>query len=146
MLYGVLPAPHLEARLRPAMTLRTRVAHVRQLREGDAVGYSALFRAQQPTRVATLPLGYADGVPIAASNRGSVMIDGRRHPIVGRVSMDFVTVDVGDAPVEVGDEAILFGTGAAGRLPVEEAAEAARTISYELLVRVGSRVPRVVEG
>jgi alanine racemase len=126
--------------------LRTRVAHVRRLREGDAVGYAALFRAQQPTRVATLPLGYADGVPIAASNRGSVMIDGRRHPIVGRVSMDFVTVDVGDAPVEIGDAAVLFGAGAAGRLPVEEAAEAARTISYELLVRVGSRVPRVVEG
>jgi len=146
MLYGVLPAPHLEAELRPAMTLRTRVAHVRRLREGDAVGYAAVFRAQQPTRVATLPLGYADGVPIAASNRGSVMIDGRRHPIVGRVSMDFVTVDVGDAPVEIGDAAILFGAGAAGRLPVEEAAEAARTISYELLVRVGTRVPRVVEG
>jgi alanine racemase len=123
MLYGVLPAPHLEARLRPAMTLRTGVAHVRRLRAGEAVGYAALFRAQQPTRVATLPLGYADGVPVAASNRGSVMIDGR-----------------------IGDEAILFGEGAAGRLPVEEAAEAAHTISYELLVRVGTRVPRVVEG
>jgi alanine racemase len=122
------------------------VAHVRRLRAGEAVGYAALFRAQQPTRVATLPLGYADGVPVAASNRGSAMIDGRRHPIVGRVSMDFVTLDVGDAPVEIGDEAILFGEGAAGRLPVEEAAEAAQTISYELLVRVGSRVPRVVEG
>jgi alanine racemase len=146
MLYGVLPAPHLEARLRPAMTLRTRVAHLRRVRAGEAVGYAALFRAQQPTRVATLPLGYADGVPVAASNRGSVMIGGRRHPIVGRVSMDFVTVDVGDAPVAIGDEAILFGAGAAGRLPVEEAAEAARTISYELLVRVGTRVPRVVEG
>jgi len=146
MLYGVLPAPHLEAELRPAMTLRTRVAHVRRLREGEAVGYAAFFRAQRPTRVATLPLGYADGVPVAASNRGSVMIGGRRHPIVGRVSMDFVTVDVGDAPVEIGDEAVLFGAGAAGRLPVEEAAEAARTISYELLVRVGTRVPRVVEG
>jgi alanine racemase len=146
MLYGACPAPHLAAELRPVMTLRTRVAHLRRLGVGDAVGYNALFRAQQPTRVATLPLGYADGVPVASSNRGSVMIGGRRHPIVGRVSMDFVTVDVGDAPVEIGDEAILFGAGEPGRLPVEEAAEAAGTISYELLVRVGSRVPRVFVG
>jgi alanine racemase len=146
MLYGVRPAPHLEAELRPVMTLCTRVAHVRRLAAGDAVGYNARFRAERPTRVATLPLGYADGVPVASTNRGSVMIAGRRHPIVGRVSMDFVTVDVGDAPVEIGDEAVVFGEGAAGRLPVEEAAEAAGTISYELLVRVGGRVPRAVEG
>ena len=145
MLYGVRPAPHLEAELRPAMTLRTRVAHVRRLRAGDAVGYAALFRAERDTRVATLPVGYADGVPIAASNRGSVLIRGRRLPMIGRVSMDYVTVDAGDAPVEIGDDAILFGGDDAGRLPVEEAAAAAGTIAYELLVRVGARVPRSVE-
>jgi len=146
MLYGARPAPHLEADLRPAMTLRTRVVHVRRLRAGDAVGYSALFRAKRPTGIATLPLGYADGVPVAASNRGSVLIGGRRRPIVGRVSMDFVGVDVGDEAVEIGDEAIVFGEGQGERLPVEEAAEAAGTLSYEMLVRVGSRVPRVFEG
>ncbi len=145
MLYGVHPAPHLEARLRPAMTLRTRVAHVRRLRAGDAVGYAALFRAERDTCVATLPVGYADGVPIAASNRGSVLIRGRRLPMIGRVSMDYVTVDAGDAPVEIGDDAILFGGDDAGRLPVEEAAAAAGTSAYELLVRVGARVPRSVE-
>ncbi len=145
MLYGVHPAPHLEAELRPAMTLRTRVAHVRRLRAGAAVGYAATFRAERDTRVATLPVGYADGVPIAASNRGSVLIRGRRLPMIGRVSMDYVTVDAGDAPVEIGDDAILFGGDDAGRLPVEEAAAAAGTIAYELLVRVGARVPRSVE-
>jgi alanine racemase len=143
MLYGVSPAPHLAASLHPVMTLRTRVAHVRTLRPGDAVGYAALYRAERATRVATLPLGYADGVPISASNRGSVAIGGRRHPMVGRVSMDFVCVDVGDASVKIGDEAVVFGAADGGVLPVEEAARAADTIAYELLVRVGSRVPRV---
>jgi alanine racemase len=143
LLYGVPPAAHFGAELRAAMTLRTRVAHLRRVGAGEAVGYSAVFRAPRATRVATLPIGYADGVPVSTSNRGAVLIRGRRMPIAGRVSMDFVGVDVGDEPVEIGDEAILFGEGQGTRLPVEEAAEAAGTISYELLVRVGSRVPRV---
>jgi alanine racemase len=146
MLYGVRPADHLEASLQPAMTFETRVVHVRGVQAGDPVGYSALFRARRPTRIATLPVGYGDGVPVAASNRGAVCIGGERHPIVGRVSMDFITVDVGDAPVSIGDEAVLFGSGAAGTLPVEAAASAAETISYELLVRVSNRVPRSYEG
>jgi alanine racemase len=144
MLYGALPAPHLEAGLQPAMTLRSQVVHVRHVRSGEAVGYSAWFRADRPTRVATLAVGYADGVPVALSNRGEVLIHGRRHPIVGRVSMDYVGVDVGEQRVEIGDEAILFGEGQGARLPVEEAASAAGTIPYELLVRVGARVPREV--
>src|SRR5262249_39601093 len=139
---GPRPAPHPAAPLRPAMTLRTRVVALRPARRGDAVGYSALYRAPRATRIATLPLGYADGVPIAASNRGAALIRGRRHPFAGRVSMDFVTVGVGDAPVEIGDEAILFGTAERGALPVEEAAAAAGTIAYELFVRVGARVRR----
>ena len=107
------------------------------------MGYGATHRFSGRTRVATLGLGYADGVPIALSNRGQVGLAGRRRPIVGRVSMDSVTVDVGDAAVQVGDEAVLFGRSEAGDLPVEEAAEAAGTLSYELLVRVGNRVARV---
>jgi alanine racemase len=146
MLYGVRPAPHQPGELRPAMTLRARVAAVRTLAAGDAVGYGAAYRAARPTRVATLRVGYADGVPVAASDRGSVWLAGRRHPVVGRVSMDFVGVEIGDTEVAVGDEAILFGEGPEGGLPVEEVAAAAGTISYELLVRVGSRVPRVYEG
>ena len=146
MLYGVLPAPHLSANLRPVMTLRTRVKLVRRVRAGEGVGYAALYRPKQDTRIATLPAGYADGVPVAASNRGEVLIGARRFPIVGRVSMDSVTVDVGDSGVAPGDEAIFFGAGDRGALSVEEAAAAADTLSYELLVRVGSRVPRVAIG
>ena len=112
---------------------------------GDAVGYAALWRAQRPTRIATLAIGYADGLPIATSNRGQVWLRGRRLPLVGRVSMDYVAVDAGDAPVEIGDQAIVFGAGADGALPVEEAAVAAQTLPYEMLVRLGARVPRVYQ-
>ncbi len=145
LLYGVRPAPHLGAGLAPAMTLSTRVMHVRTLRGGDAVGYAALWHARRATRIATLALGYADGLPIAASNRGHVWLRGRRLPLVGRVSMDFVGVDVGDAPVEIGDEAIVFGVTSGAALPVEDLASAAQTLPYELLVRLSARVPRVIE-
>lgn len=144
MLYGVRPAEHLEADLRPAMTLRARVAQLHRVKAGEAVGYSAGFRATRDTTIATLPLGYEDGVPVSSSGRGSVLIRGRRLPIAGRVSMDYTGVEVADAPVCIGDEAVFFGQPQNGlRLSVEDVAEAAGTIAYELLVRVGARVPRV---
>jgi len=143
MLYGVHPAPHLRERaaLAPAMTLRTRVSNVRHVRPGDAVGYGGTFRATRRGRIATLPLGYADGVPWSLGNRGSVLLRGRRTPIAGRISMDLITIFVGEDPVEIGDPVVLFGEG----LPVEEVAEKAGTIPYELLVGIGGRVPRVVQ-
>ena len=146
MLYGVRPAPHFEVELQPAMTLATKVVQLRCAKAGDPVGYGAEFRAPRDTRIATLPIGYDDGVPVSASGRGCVLIGGRRMPIAGRVSMDFITVDVGDAPIEIGADAILFG-GSQGDavLTVEEAAAAAQTIPYELLVRVGKRVHRQFE-
>lgn len=146
MLYGVRPAPHFEVDLRPAMKLATKVVQLRSAKAGDSVGYGAEFRAPRDTRIATLPIGYGDGVPISASERGCVLIGGRRMPIAGRVSMDFITIDVGDAPIEIGADAILFG-GAQGDafLSVEEAAAAAQTLPYELLVRVGRRVERHFE-
>jgi alanine racemase len=145
MLYGVTPAPHLKTNLLAAMTLRTRVVQLRHLAAGEAVGYSAEFRARSATRIATLPIGYADGLPIAASGRGFVRIGGCRLPIVGRVSMDYTTVEIDDAPIEIGDEVIVFGGAGESLLPVEEAAAAAKTIAYELLVRVGGRVEREFE-
>jgi alanine racemase len=146
LLYGVRPADHLGGQLRPVMTLATRVAQVRRLETGDPVGYGSTWRARDSCWIATLPIGYADGVPWSASNRGAVWLRGRRAPIVGRVSMDFVTVDAGRGPVEIGDPAILFGAGPEGTPSVEEAAAAAGTLPYELLVRVGARVPRRVVG
>ena len=151
MLYGARPAAHLETRetgetdgsgLRPVMTLRARVVHLREIAAGESVGYGATFRAARRTRLATLPLGYEDGIACAAGNRGGVWLRGARRPIVGRISMDYVSVDVGDAPVQLGDPAVFFGRGEDGGIPVEEAAREANTIPYELLVRVGRRVPR----
>ncbi len=143
LLYGVSPAPHLRLDLRPVMSLSATVTHVRRLRAGDSVGYAALYRATRPTRIATLPLGYADGVPVSASTRGRVLLRGRRMPFAGRVSMDYVCVDCGDEAVAIGERALLFGEADGACLPVEAAAEAAGTIPYELLVRVGARIPRV---
>lgn len=146
LLYGVQPAlPRTGvAKLRPVMSLCTRVANVRHVRRGDAVGYGATFRAKQRGRIATLPIGYADGVPWSLGNRGAVLLRGRKLRIAGRVSMDLLTLDVGELPVEIGDPVLVFGSADGERLPVEELAEAAGTIPYELLVRVGRRVPRVL--
>jgi alanine racemase len=138
MLYGVKPAPHLDPRgvLRPVMSLYAPVS----------------FRARVATRVATLRCGYADGYIRASGNRGRVWLAGERRPVVGRVSMDYITVDVGDAPVRIGDEAVVLGAAdpsrgiAAGGIAAEEAAAHAGTLGYELLVRVGARVPREIIG
>jgi alanine racemase len=147
MLYGAQPSAERTAALRPVMSLRAPVVAVRRVRRGDAVGYAALYRAPADTQIATLGVGYADGVPIAASGRGSVWLAGARRPIAGRVSMDYLGVDVGDAPVSVGDVAVVFGCEVAGGpavLPVEDAAQCAGTLPYEILVRVGTRVRREV--
>ncbi len=145
LLYGVQPSPGRRAELLPVMTLRAPVIALRRVRRGESVGYAGLYRASADTRIATIGLGYADGVSVGSSGRGSVWLAGARRPIAGRVSMDYVGVEVGDAPVRVGDTAILFGSETAGGpavLPVEEAAQFAGTLSYELLVRVGTRVRR----
>jgi alanine racemase len=144
-LYGVAPAPHLaDPELRPVMTLCTEVAAVRPVAEGDGVGYGHTWRAPRAGWIAVLPLGYADGIPWSAASRGSVVIDGVRHPLAGRVSMDCITVWTGERPARIGEPALVFGAEPAPR--VEEWAQAAGTIAYELMVRVGTRVPRVVEG
>ena len=147
MLYGVQPAPHLGAgELAPVMSLRAPVVCLHTVRAGESVGYGARWRATADTRVATLGLGYADGLAwTAASGTGAaVCLAGGRRPRVGRISMDSVGVEIGDADVALGDEAVLFGPTDDGSEPlrVEQAAVAAGTLHYELLVRVGRRVRR----
>jgi alanine racemase len=143
MLYGVAPAPAFEAvGLRPVMTLSTAVVALRRVGEGEGVGYAAVWRAPRSGWIATLPMGYADGVPWSLgrpSAGGTVLLAGRRRAIVGRISMDLITVWLEDDTVALGEQAIVFGAGA----PVEALAAAAGTIAYEVLVRVGSRVPRM---
>jgi alanine racemase len=141
-LYGVYPSASMRglATLRPAMRFVTGIVALRSLPAGTGVSYGTTFVTKRTSRIATLPAGYADGYPRALSNRGRVLVRGRRVPVVGRVCMDHTMIDVTDVPdVEVGDQVTLWGDG----LPIEEVATLAETIPYELLVRVGARVPRV---
>ena len=138
-LYGVRPAAHLAADLRPVLTLRGRIVNLRRVAAGEGVGYGGTWRAPRPTRIATLALGYADGIPWALANRGEMTLRGRRVPIVGRVSMDLVTLDVGEGAAELGDLVTAFGAGGPS---VEELAVWAGTIPWEILVRLGRRVAR----
>ena len=146
MLYGAAPDRALEGKadLRPAMSFRTRVLYLKQVPAGSPLSYGQTFRTKRPSRIATLPVGYADGVRRALSNRGSVLVRGRRAPVVGNVTMDLTLVDVTDVPgAAEGDEVVLFGRSEETTLPVEEVAEAVGTIPYEILCGVGRRVPRV---
>jgi alanine racemase len=143
-LYGVHPS-HGSSRigLRPVMAVLTRVAVVRELPEGSALGYEGTFVTRRRTRIAVLPIGYGDGLPRAHSNRGCVILGGHRAPIVGLVSMDLTLVDVTDVPaVSPGDEVIIFGEEGRGR-PLEEFARDAALSPYEILCGLGVRVPRL---
>ncbi|HEY8514491.1 MAG TPA: alanine racemase [Candidatus Binatia bacterium] len=145
LLYGCAPHPQLASRLdlRPVMHLRTRVAQVKQVAPGDSAGYGWTFTAQRPTTLAILPVGYALGYPRALSNRGEVLIRGRRAPVVGTVSMEHLAVDVTAIPgVAVGDTVTLWGSDGNERIDVMELGARAGTIGYELLAGVSSRTPR----
>ncbi|MGO1234879.1 MAG: alanine racemase [Microbacterium gubbeenense] len=130
--------------LRPAMTLQAPVAAVRRVRAGHGASYGYTYRAERDTTFALVPLGYADGIPRQASNAGPVRIGGKRFRVAGRVAMDQFIVDVGDAPVLVGDRAVLFGDPLRGAPTATEWADAADTINYEIVTRIGNRVARTI--
>jgi alanine racemase len=132
--------------LRPAMTLRARVAAVRRVEAGAGASYGHIWRAGRATTLALVPLGYADGVPRQASNRAEVWLAGARRPVVGRIAMDQFLVDVGDDDVQVGDEVVLFGDPLTGAPSADDWGDAADTIGYEIVTRIGARVPRTYVG
>lgn len=144
MLYGNSPmsGEHPNAQqLQPVMTLVSAVTAVRQLATGETVGYGAGWRAQRPSRIATVTIGYGDGYPRLAPAGTPVLVNGHRATLAGRVSMDMITVDVTDLPaVNIGDEVVLWGDG----LPLSEVAQHAGTIGYELTTRMPARTPRVI--
>ncbi|MCG8426079.1 MAG: alanine racemase, partial [Chromatiales bacterium] len=143
MLYGGSPfnTAHPEGdKLLPVMTLKSAVIALREIPVGEAVGYTAAWRAERPSRIATIAIGYGDGYPRTAVNGTPVLVNGRRAPLVGRVSMDMITVDVTDLPdTKLGDEVVLWGRG----LPMNEVAKHAGTIGYELITRMPLRTPRI---
>lgn len=140
MLYGISPLPGREGAahgLRPVMTLTTRLIALRDVPAGDPVGYTGTWTAPRPTRVGTAAIGYGDGYPRHAPSGTPVLVNGRAAPLIGRVSMDMITVDLTDHPdAALGDPVVLWGDG----LPAERVAEAAGTIAYELLCGVAARV------
>ncbi|MFF5425946.1 MULTISPECIES: alanine racemase [unclassified Streptomyces] len=149
-LYGVSPSPELgtsaELGLRPVMTLKASVALVKQVPAGHGVSYGHHYVTGGETTLGLIPLGYADGVPRHASGRGPVLVGDRVRTVAGRVAMDQFVVDLaGDTPAP-GTEAVLFGPGDRGEPTAEDWAVAADTIAYEIVTRIGARVPRVYVG
>lgn len=152
-LYGVTPGGSStperspERRLRPAMRLRSEVISVRDVAVGSPIGYDAAFRCTRPSRIATVPVGYGDGLMFAASGRGHMLVRGIRCPIVGRISMDLTTLDITDVGAAVvGDEVVWLGAQGSAYIDAAEMAVASGTISYEVLTAVSRRVPRLYRG
>lgn len=144
--YGLTPVPPKRFGLEPAMTLRSRVALTKRVPAGSGVSYGHVHVTDSGTGLALVPLGYADGVPRAATAVGPVWLGGRRRTVAGRVCMDQFVVDVGDDEVAAGDEVVLFGPGTRGEPTAQEWADVLGTISYEIVTRVGARVPRTHVG
>jgi alanine racemase len=146
--YGIRPDPGMSypTRLTPVMTLRTRLAHVKRLAAGTSVSYGHTWTAERDTTVGLVPMGYGDGIAIAASNRAEVQVGGARARIAGRVCMDQLVVDLGDRAARPGDVAVLFGPGADGEPTAEDWGLATSTIAYEVVTRLGGRLVRTYRG
>ena len=146
ILYGLSPSPKLSGKLDlvPAMTLKTSVAYVKTLKKGATVSYGRTFTAERDMRIATVPIGYADGYVRANAEKGYMLINGQKAKIVGRICMDQTMLDVTDLDyIEQGDEVIVFGTGENGEPTADTLAANTGTINYEVVCIVGKRVPRI---
>jgi alanine racemase len=145
ILYGISPLPKFRTLLKPVMTWKTRICLVRDVPKGSSISYGRTFIAPRNMRVATLSAGYADGYPWHLSSRGAaVLLHGKRCPILGRVTMDLMVIDVSEfGDVRVGDDVVLMGRDGAEEVSCVELGERAGTISWEIVTRIGARVRRV---
>jgi alanine racemase len=148
MLYGAYPSPEMKSQidLKPVLSWKTRIMQLKKVPLGTSISYGQTFVTQRESLIATLPVGYADGYQRLLSNRGEVLVKGKRAPVAGRVCMDLTMVDVTDiADVQQGDEVILLGRHGAEEICADEMASWANTISYEILTSISARVPRVYQ-
>ena len=145
-IYGCYPSPHVQRSvdLRPVLSLKSRVARLRRLEPGECVSYGCTWTAARPSVVALVMCGYGDGLRRDLSNKGNVLIRGRRAPIIGRIAMDMCITDVTDIPyVALEDEVVIIGRQRDDEIPAEEVAALCGTINYEILTGISARVPRV---
>ena len=146
ILYGLNPSEEMGSTLdlQPVMELKTAVSMVKEITAGTPVSYGRTFTAPHTMRIATLPIGYADGYPRLLSGKGEVLVHGRRAPVIGRVCMDQMMVDVTQIPeTKMGDTVTVFGYDQKAFLPVDELADKMGTINYEIVCLIGKRVPRI---
>lgn len=148
-LYGLSPDVKImgdsqKLNLKPAMKLKARLHLVKEAEAGAQVGYGGTATVKSDTKIGVVTMGYADGIPRNTNNSAGVFVNGKRAPLLGRVSMDQFVVDLGkDSNAKTGDEVIIFGDGSTGEYTVDEWASAAGTINYEIVTRIGPRVPRI---
>ena len=145
VIYGSFPDKSLEGRapIKPVVSLRARVSHVKRVPAGTDIGYGRTYTTQVPTTIATVPIGYADGYPRCLSGKGWVLVRGKRYPLVGRVCMDQMMLDVGSDDVAIGDLVTLIGSDGDATITVDDVAETAGTIAHEILTGLAQRVPRL---
>ncbi|MFA5724886.1 MAG: alanine racemase [Candidatus Omnitrophota bacterium] len=143
VIYGLYPKGNLKISLKPVLSLKTKVIFVKNVPAGCGISYGHEYVTPRPTRVVTLPIGYGDGYPRNLSNKAPVLIGGKRFRICGRICMDQIMVDVGKAAVKIGDEAVLIGSQGKNMITTEELADLSKTIPYEIVCGLGSRIPRV---
>ena len=146
VIYGLHPQQNLKIRLRPVLSLKTRVVFIKRLPPGYGVSYGHAYVTREDTQIVTLPIGYGDGYPRSLSNQAPVLIHGKRFKVAGRVCMDQMMVDAGDLPAKVGDEVVLIGAQGKNKSTVEELSGLCATIPYEIVCGLGSRIPRVFIG
>jgi alanine racemase len=149
-LYGIYPSDEVNRSidLKPALSWKTKVIHLKEVPAGAGISYGATYRTSRVSWIATLPVGYADGYPRLLSNQGTVVIKGCRVPVVGRVCMDQMMVDVTglENRIRFGDEAVLIGRQGDAYVTADELAAKAKTIPYEIVTGIGKRVPRIYPG
>lgn len=145
ILYGLYPSAEVDKNLldiRPVMQWRTHISHIKELEPGREISYGGTYKTNETRRIATIPVGYADGYPRCLSNRGKVLINGKFAPITGRVCMDQFMADITGINAEIGDTVILIGKSGENELSMEEVSESAYSFNYELPCRIARRVPR----
>jgi alanine racemase len=143
IIYGLYPAQNLKIKLKPVLSLKTKVIFVKKLPMGHGISYGHDYITSKESRIATLPIGYGDGYPRNLSGKAPVLIGGKRFKINGRICMDQVMVDVGNFSVKIGDEVVLIGSQGKNKISAEELARLSGTIPYEIVCGLGSRIPRV---